>query len=121
MRDIAGFFRDCGCSGSNVGGITRLPNAAGQAKSVDFLFVGRTLLPHVPSSVGDSAAALMQAQSAAIAATGLIAFQALDEMGDVYWITSDNTYQHLRDVGVNTDEFAPFRTDSLSFRWRRGG
>lgn len=46
VRDIAGWWQDCGCTGTGIGGAGRLRAIAGNAKHVEFLFLGRTVLPY---------------------------------------------------------------------------
>lgn len=45
VRNLAGWWEDCGCSGTAVGGISRAPAAALGAKKLTFAFLGRTPLP----------------------------------------------------------------------------
>ena len=46
VRNLESWWEDCGCSGTAVGGVQRMPSAALGANEVRFALVGRSVLPH---------------------------------------------------------------------------
>jgi hypothetical protein len=108
IRDIAGWWQDCGCAGTAVGGVGRLRATAGGATRVDYLFVGRTVLPfREGQSTGDDAKAAPWFEAAALAV-----FEAL---GHVHWIP-DNLERKLLLTNAN----APLARYAVnqSLEWR---
>jgi len=51
IRDVQSYFEDCGCSGTAVGGVARLPGLIRSTDGVTYVFVGDTLFPPVAAEL----------------------------------------------------------------------
>lgn len=91
VRDISGYFEDCGCSGSLRGGITRLPSLVPSVSRVNYLFVGRTIVPDL-SVATDKSRSLIQSQFPMFVEQARASFEAL---GHTWWHVSEDEAREL--------------------------
>lgn len=68
VRDLNGFFDDCGCGGPVRGGVARMPAAAQGIGKVHFIFIGNTTIPAPASLTGPAAEPTQLRKRAAFAA-----------------------------------------------------
>jgi hypothetical protein len=111
VRDIGGWWQDCGCSGPAQGGVGRLKAAASGIKNVQYLFVGQTILPYADAEKLDPARlAKATAWYAGVAAA------VFDKLGDVVWFPSEAETQLLSQNNGNW-LLTEYEHQSASFHW----
>jgi len=91
VRDLSGYFEDCGCSGSLRGGVARLPAIAPSIHGVSYLFLGRTIVPNLDVST-DTSKALVAAQTPVYLEQ---ARQVFSTLGSPRWVLEDDEAQEL--------------------------
>lgn len=115
MRDIAGYWEDCGCNGESIGGISRFPHFALGSARVIYVFVGRLSLPR---AIGSDR--LSQAQSGLLAQASLQHQQSLEVLAaldEYYLIPDEEEFRELAGAGVDLATLAPRIRESLDLGW----
>lgn len=82
IPDIAGYFRDCNCSGANIGGLERVPYAANDAPTLHYLFYGDTLFQPKGNAAGKRLS--KTAVERIVSSTALL----WRDLGQVAWLPS---------------------------------
>lgn len=102
IPDISGYYRDCNCSGINVGGLERIPYATNDAPELHYLFYGNTLFPHSGNGAG---ANLGQASlERIVSATANL----WDQLGNVGWLPSEHDLSVLTQHNVSVRPLSRF-------------
>lgn len=117
VRDIAGFFSDCGCAG-DLGGAFRLPSVVHPSADVTYLFIGGSALP--PFLYG--AAEKHDQENSGVVAAHFVnymrdAFLALAHSGDVLWLPSSGEKELLSRLAPAMSDVASYMLASSEFTW----
>ncbi len=110
MRDIAGWWEDCGCSGEAIGGIARLRATTAGAGKVAYLFVGRTVLPYAEGRSTPEGALIDTAPWYAGASVAV--FESLES---AYWLPDEVERSVLLDKADSP--LAKFAVSSVGLVW----
>jgi hypothetical protein len=88
LRNLEGWWEDCGCSGTAVGGVQRMPAAAFSARDTQFAMIGRTFLP------GDRA--LSQVEQATVTPFFIeLGRSIVERMGAFHWMPDALEQEHV--------------------------
>jgi hypothetical protein len=110
IPDIAGYFRDCNCSGVNIGGLERVPHAANDSPDLHYFFYGDTLFPSrgraAGANLGKAAVERMVSSTATL----------WSQLGNVNWCPSPAELETLRYHDIDTRPLLPFMVSDLATR-----
>lgn len=115
VRDLEGYFEDCGCSGTLVGGIPRIASLAPRGASATYLFVGRLLTPKISAHIPELQAAY-SLQAPPLAAVAADVFALLPR---VVWLPCAEELQQWEVWGIREqvlEMLEKWRIDG-SFHW----
>jgi hypothetical protein len=105
IRDVAGFFADCGCAGEMRGGLGRARAATLGAPNVKWLFVGRLVMPE-PENMTSSQLEANRANAAALVKTTSALLASLGK--EVYWVPHEREMEFLEAAGADTSLLKSF-------------
>lgn len=105
IRDLQGFLEDCGCSGSDPGGLHRIPGVAGECDNVNYLLLGRSIIPPLSALRTDVRSLLPSHASGTVLALS----RALRHLKNSYWIPDMEELQDLQSLGVSVEALSDFK------------
>ena len=108
IRDIAGFFDDCGCAGEVRGGIARARAATLAAQRVTWVFVGRLVVPRKADLSSSQLELYASNLQSLVSATRTL----LDELGNVVWVPSQDELELLRSRKIDYSDLDAFAASS---------
>lgn len=108
IPDIHGYFRDCGCTGTVRGGLSRVPQASLLAEKLTFVFVGWSIVAP-PDATGTSGSEVgLTARIRAVADLWL-------RLGKVYWIAEEQEVSFVTRAGGDLAPLQPFLAQRAPF------
>lgn len=105
VRDVAGFFSDCGCTGEVTGGLARAKAATHGAREVFWVFVGRLLMPMLGELTVPQRESYRENLAAIIATTADL----LGSLENVYWQPDAEEVRFLEASGVDSSRLDQFK------------